>query len=86
MTYEEKIAGLESLLRGAPEVLSPLQAARRTHQSKNTVYDLLKTERLKSYVYHGKFLIAKADLIEYMADTTDAMSGKRFRIGGNNGK
>ena len=50
------------------------------------VYDLLKTERLKSYVYHGKFLIAKADLIEYMADTTDDMSGKRFRIGGKNGK
>ena len=86
MTYEEKIEGLESLLRGAPEVLSPLQGARWTHQSKNTVYDLIKTERLKFYVYHGKFLIAKADLIEYMADTTDDMSGKRLRIGGKNSR
>ena len=86
MTYEEKIESLRHLLREAPDVLSPLQIARWTHQSKNTVYALIKSGRLTAYAYHGGFLVAKVDLIEYMADTTDGNGGKRFRVGGSNGK
>ena len=41
MNTEQKTSGLRRLLRDCPEVLTPIQAARWTHQSKNTVYTLI---------------------------------------------
>jgi len=39
--------------------------------SKNTVYALIREDKLTAYQYRGGFLISKADIIDYMAATTD---------------
>ena len=84
-TEEQKRAGLEHLLKGCPDVLTPIGVARRTHQSKNTVYELIKTGELTAYPYRGKLLISKADLIDYMAEHSDDETGK-FGIGDGYGE
>ena len=71
VTYEEKIAALRRLYHACPDVLTPYGVAKWTHKSKNTIYGLIKTGTLAAYPYHGKYLIAKEDLIEYMARTSD---------------
>ena len=71
MTTEEKITALERLFRKCPDVLTPYGAARWMHMSKNTVYALIHEGKLPAYQYRGGFLISKADIIEYMATTTD---------------
>ena len=85
MTNEEKRAAIENLLRALPDVVSPMQIARTLHQSKNFIYELLKKGKIKSYIYSGKYLIAKLDLIDYIL-TRDG-GGKHFKVGDrHNGK
>ena len=38
MTTEEKIKGLEHLLRKCPDVITTLEASRLIHVSKNTIH------------------------------------------------
>lgn len=83
MTQEENRRAIENLLRGLPEVLSPIQIARVLHQSKNLIYDLLKDGEITSYQYRGRYLIAKMDLIDYMLAHTDDIDGKKYKIGGS---
>lgn len=71
MTDEEKRAGLEQLLRGCPDILTPYSAARWTHHSKNTIYKLIHKGELPAYLYHGNLLISKLDVIDYMVAHTD---------------
>ena len=71
MTTEEKIKGLEHLLRKCPDVLTVIGAANWTHMSKNTIHALIKEGKLVAYQYRGAKLISKADLIDYLAATTD---------------
>ena len=71
MTTEEKIIALERLLRKCPDVLTSYGAAKWMHMSKNTVYALIREGKLTAYRYRGGFLISKADIIDYMAATTD---------------
>ena len=71
MTTEEKINGLEHLLRKCPDVLTVIGAANWTHMSKNTIHALIKEGKLVAYQYRGSKLISKADLIDYLAATTD---------------
>ena len=71
MTTEEKIKGLEHLLRKCPDVITALEASRLIHVSKNTIHAAINEGKLIAYAYRGKRLISKADFIEYLAATTD---------------
>ena len=71
MTNEEKINGLEHLLRKCPDVLTVLDAARWTRMSKNSIHKAINEGKLIAYTYRGKRLISKVDFIEYLAATTD---------------
>ena len=81
---ETRRQDLEWLLRGCPDILSPIQAARWTKKSKNTIYALLKSGELRSFVMRGAHLIYKLDLIDYLLLHADDTDGKRFRVGGDN--
>ena len=85
MTNEEKRKASTSLLRELPDVLVPMQIARTLHQSKNLIYEKLKIGDLTYYPVNGKYLIAKADLIDYIIEHGDECGNGRFRIGGGNG-
>ena len=71
MTTEEKIKGLEHLLRKCPDVITALEASRLIHVSKNAIHAAINEGKLVAYAYRGKRLISKADFIEYLAATTD---------------
>ena len=71
MTIEEKIKGLEHLLRKCPDVITALEASRLIHVSKNTIHAAIGEGKLIAYAYRGKRLISKADFIDYLAATTD---------------
>ena len=81
MTKEEKIIELERMLKNCPEVLTPLKASRFAPMGKNAIYELIKKKELRAFVYRGSFLIAKADLIEYLADHSDDPSPKHYFAG-----
>ena len=83
MENENRRQDLEWLLRGCPDILSPIQAARWTKKSKNTIYALLKSGELRSFVMRGAHLISKLDLIDYLLLHADDTDGKRFRVGGD---
>ena len=80
MTTEEKRKALESLFRTLPEILCPKQIAGALHQSKNLIYELLKNKELPGYIVHGKYLVAKEDLIEYIIRHGDENSDGRFKV------
>lgn len=71
MTTEEKIKGLEHLLRKCPDVITALQASRLIHVSKNAIHAAINEGKLIAYAYRGKRMISKADFIDYLAATTD---------------
>lgn len=79
MTTEEKRIALESLFRKLPEIMTPIQIARALHQSKNLIYEKLKEKELPGHIVHGRYLIAKADLIEYIIEHGDEARPDRFR-------
>ena len=81
MTREEKQTALRSLFRELPEIMTPVQIARAIHQSKNLVYEKLKEKELPSCIVHGRYLIAKADLIEYVIEHGEDERPGRFRTG-----
>ena len=71
MTTEEKIKGLEHLLRKCPDVITALEASRLIHVSKNAIHAAINEGKLVAYAYRGKRLISKADFIDYLAATID---------------
>ena len=71
MTIEDKIKGLEHLLRKCPDVITALEASRLIHVSKNSIHAAINEGKLIAYAYRGKRLISKADFIDYLAATTD---------------
>ena len=79
MTREEKQTALRLLFRELPEIMTPVQIARAIHQSKNLVYEKLKEKELPGCIVHGRYLIAKADLIEYVIEHGDDKRPGRFR-------
>lgn len=81
MTRQEKIAQFEKMLRRAPEIMSPMKVAKFSPFGKNKVYELIKTKELKAYVYQNAYIIAKIDLIEYLADHCEDGSLRYFGIG-----
>ena len=71
MTKEEKIIQLKKMLREAPEIMTPIKVSRFSPLGKNHVYELIKGGELRSFVYQQSYIIAKCDLIEYLADHSD---------------
>lgn len=80
MTRNERIAQFEKMLRRAPEIMSPMKVARFSPFGKNKVYELIKTKQLKAYVYQNAYIIAKIDLIEYLADHCEERGLQSFGI------
>ncbi len=77
---------MTSLLRELLDVLVPMQIARTLHQSKNLIYEKLKNGELPYYPVNGKYLIAKADLIDYIIEHSKECSSGSFKIGVGNGR
>jgi excisionase family DNA binding protein len=88
MTTEEKIKALEHLLRKCPDVLTVIGVANWTHMGKNTIHALIKSGKLTAFQYRGAYLISKADLIDYLAATSDDEPDweKRFKGRTRHGK
>ena len=87
-TREERIKEFEKMLRKAPELMSPLKVSRCSPFGKNRVYEMIHTGELKAYVYQETYIIAKIDLIEYLADHCEEAPKRAFTIkkeGGKNG-
>ena len=87
-TREERIKEFERMLRKAPELMSPLKVSRCSPFGKNRVYEMIHTGELKAYIYQDAYIIAKIDLIEYLADHCEEATKRTFTIkkdGGRNG-
>ena len=50
------------------------------------MYELIKTKELRAFTYQGTYIIAKIDLIVYLADHWDDESHKTYNLkkGGGN--
>ena len=79
-TREERIKEFETMLRKAPEIMSPLKVAKFSPFGKNRVYEMIKTKELKAYKYQNTYIIAKVDLVEYLADHCEDRSLRHFTI------
>lgn len=79
-TREERIKEFETMLRNAPEIMSPLKVAKFSPFGKNRVYEMIKTKELKAYKYQNTYIIAKVDLVEYLADHCEDGSLRHFTI------
>lgn len=86
MTKEQKTAEFERMLRRAPEILTPKKICSFSPLGKNKVYELIKAKELRSVVYRGGYIVAKADLIEYLANHCDDASNRRFSVAGDDDK
>lgn len=82
MTREERIEELERMLRNVPEILSPLKVAKCSPFGKNKVYELIKSKELRAFVYQGSYIIAKIDLIEYIADHCEDGNYRNYAVKG----
>lgn len=85
---EQKIKDFEKMLRNVPEIMSPLKVSRCTPFGKKRVYEMIHTGELKAYIYQETYLIAKIDLIEYLADHCEDANNRTYTIkkdGGRNG-
>ena len=80
MNKEEKIIELERMFKNCPEMLSPIKVSRWTPFGKNRVYALIKSGEIKSFIYQGAYLIAKSDLIDYLAEHSDDKGNKNYQI------
>ncbi len=71
---------VEQLLKNAPECLSPRKVSQLTPIAKNKVYELIKTGELESFIYQGKYIIIKEDLINYMCEHCSDDAGYTYKI------
>ena len=79
-TREERIKEFETMLRKAPEIMSPLKVAKFSPFGRNRVYEMIKTKELKAYKYQNTYIIAKIDLVEYLADHCEDGNLRYFSI------
>ncbi len=80
MTKEQKISCFTDMLKNCPEIMTPKSVFKLTHLGRNKVYELLKTGELRSFPYQGGYIIAKEDLINYLAEHSDDKPRKYFSI------
>ena len=86
MNKEEQRKEIERMLRGCPDILTPAKVVNWSPFGKNTVYELLQSGELRSFTYCGKYIVAKADLIDYLVEHCDDDTGRTFRIKSSGGQ
>ena len=79
-TREERIKEFDTMLRNAPEIMSPLKVAKFSPFGRNRVYEMIKTKELKAYKYQNTYIIAKIDLVEYLANHCEDGNLRHFTI------
>lgn len=80
MTRNEMITELERMLKKAPDLMTPLKVSRCTPLGKNRVYELIKNGEIPSIVFQNSYIVAKIDVIEYLADHTNDRNRRYFAL------
>ncbi len=80
MTRDDKIKVFEKMLRKAPEIMTPGQIIKFSPYGKHKVYQMIKDKELPSFIYQGHYIIAKTDLIEFLADNCDKKNYRHFSV------
>jgi len=80
MNKEEKRKELERMLRKCPDILTPAKAVNWSPFGKNQIYELLRSGELRSFIYCGKYIIAKEDLLDYLTEHCEDDTGRTFHI------
>ena len=80
MTREEKIIELERMFKNCPEMLSPIKVSRWTPLGKNRVYELIKSGEIRSIIFQNSYIVAKADVIEYLVDHANDKNRRHFAL------
>ncbi len=78
MTRNEFIIELERMLKNAPDLMTPLKVSKCTPLGKNRVYELIKSGEIRSIIFQNSYIVAKADVIEYLADHANDKNGRHF--------
>ncbi len=76
---------IEKLLKGCPNVLTPLKAVKWMPIGKNKIYEEIKKGNIEAVIYKGGFILSKDSLIDYLVKTSSD-TGKSFTIGGKKTK
>lgn len=79
-TREQRIKDFEKMLRKAPDIMSPLRVSKCSPFGKNRVYEMIRTGELKAYIYQNTYIVAKIDLIEYLADHCEDGNFRNYNI------
>ena len=85
MTRNEFIIELERMLKNAPDLMTPLKVSKCTPLGKNRVYELIKSGEIRSIIFQNSYIVAKADVIEYLADHANDKNRRYFALTGNKG-
>lgn len=80
MTRDEFITELERMLKKAPNLMTPLKISKWTPLGKNRVYELIKSGEIPSIIFQNSYIVAKADVIEYLADHANDKSRRYFAL------
>ena len=79
-TREERIKEFEKMLRKAPDIMTPNRVVRCSPFGKKRVYEMIHSGELKAYIYQNTYIIAKIDLIEYLAEHCEDGNFRNFAI------
>ena len=85
MTRNEFITELERMLKNAPDLMTPLKVSECTPLGKNRVYELIKSGEIRSIIFQNSYIVAKADVIEYLAEHAEDKNRRYFALTGNKG-
>ncbi|MGN1101173.1 MAG: hypothetical protein ACI4RG_03210 [Huintestinicola sp.] len=80
MTRNEFIIELERMLKNAPDLMTPLKVSKCTPLGKNRVYELLKSGEIRSIIFQNSYIVAKTDVIEYLADHANDKNRRYFAL------
>lgn len=80
MTRNEFITELERMLKKAPNLMTPLKISKWTPLGKNRVYELIKSGEIPSIIFQNSYIVAKADVIEYLADHANDKNRRCFAL------
>ena len=80
MTRNEFIIELERMLKNAPDLMTPLKVSKCTPLGKNRVYELIKSGEIRSIIFQNSYIVAKADVIEYLAAHANDKNRRHFAL------
>lgn len=80
MTRIEFIIELERMLKNAPDLMTPLKVSKCTPLGKNRVYELIKSGEIRSIIFQNSYIVAKADVIEYLVDHANDKNRRHFAL------